>query len=133
MAGSNKLTFARSLKFVFDLIEPEGQNEIAPCWTSSSRGSWTRGLYRSARWHCTAESEIGMVRAKDLSPQARTIQLGGLGRAPFRALRYDTFSASVVADGVARNRDSQAQPARRWRSELFIMSRFVRGDATARL
>jgi hypothetical protein len=25
------------------------------------------GTFRSARWHCTAESEIGTVRAKDLS------------------------------------------------------------------
>jgi hypothetical protein len=34
-----QLTFARSSKFVFDLIEPERQKEIAPCWTSSSRTS----------------------------------------------------------------------------------------------
>ena len=45
-----------------------------------------------------------------LSPQARTIQLGGLGRAPIRTLYYHIFSSPVVTDGVARNRDSQAQP-----------------------
>jgi hypothetical protein len=44
-----QLTFARSSKFVFDLIEPQRQKEIAPCATSSSRtsvqcvvGDWAR-------------------------------------------------------------------------------------------
>jgi hypothetical protein len=107
MAGSNKLTFACSLKFVFDLIEPEGQNEIAPCWTSSSRGSWTRGLSVQLDGIVRLNPKLARCAPK-IFPRTRTIQLGGLGRAPFRALRYHTFSSPVVMDGVARNRDSRA-------------------------
>jgi hypothetical protein len=134
MAGRNKLTFARSSKFVFDLIDPERQKEIAPRWTSSSRRSSTWGRYRSARWHCTAETEIGTVRAKDLFPQARTIQLGGLGLGPILALHYDTaWLAGRHGWRRSEPRLTGSTPLQAGAVTSLIMSKFVRGDATARL
>jgi hypothetical protein len=62
------------------------------------------------------------VRAKDLSPQARTIQLGWFGQASIRALQ----SSRMASLGTATH---SLSPARRWSSDLFIISKFVRGDA----
>jgi hypothetical protein len=133
MAGWNKLTF--TLVEIRVRLDRSGAPKVdrAVLEFVKSRVFDPGELYRSARWHCMDEFEIGAVRAKDLSLPSRKIRLGDLGRAPIWALHYDTFSSPVVTDGVARNRDSRLSPARRRSSALFIVGKFVRGDATARL
>jgi hypothetical protein len=101
---------------------------------SSSRRSSTRGTLPFSSMALYGRNRNGTVRAKDLFPQARTIQLGGLGLGPILALHYDTaWLAGRHGWRRSEPRLTGSTPLQAGAVTSLIMSKFVRGDATARL
>ena len=122
------------VEMVFELIDPEHQTTARRVGLRQVAGLRPGGRYRSARRNCTAETEIGTVHAKDLCPRAPDDPDGRL-RSERRSGYCTTTplarrSSRMASFGTATHRLSHA---RRWRSDLFIMSKFVIGDATAPL
>ena len=122
------------VEIVFGLIDPERQNHSAPCWTSSSCRSSTRGTlpFSSTKLHGGNRNWHG-ARQRSLSPSSDDPD--GRLRSERRSRHCTTTplarrSSRMASFGTATHRLSHA---RRWRSDLFIMSKFVSGDATAPL